>query len=172
MAMKSVYGSLAYDLDALARERQLDDAGIITEKEAHPAPQPQRRPRPQAKSHPQPLVVGSIILLAAMVVVLMIGYVRLTAISSDVSDIKKHITELESENVSLLTEYERTYDLATVKKTAEKAGMAKPSSGQIEYIDINSGDSAVVYRAGADGAVHRAFTQIQAGADHVLEFFR
>ena len=28
----STYGSLAYDLDALARERQLDDAGKLPEK--------------------------------------------------------------------------------------------------------------------------------------------
>ena len=46
----STYGSLAYDLDALARERQLDDAGKLPEKKQRPA-QPEiqtaqrRRPR-------------------------------------------------------------------------------------------------------------------------------
>ena len=38
----AVYGSLAYDLDALARERQLDDAG-----------KPPQRPRPQAQQEAQ-----------------------------------------------------------------------------------------------------------------------
>ena len=46
----STYGSLAYDLDALARERQLDDAGKLPEKKQRPA-QPEiqtaQRRRPQ-----------------------------------------------------------------------------------------------------------------------------
>lgn len=32
--------------------------------------------------------------------------------------------------MALLTAYERTFDLATVKAAAEAAGMSKPSSGQ------------------------------------------
>ena len=54
----STYGSLAYDLDALARERQLDDAGKLPEKKQRPA-QPEiqtaaaagRRRRPRCVRH-------------------------------------------------------------------------------------------------------------------------
>ena len=172
MAMKTTYGSLAYDLDALARERQLDDAGRIPEKKAQPAPAAKTAPRANVKTRPNPLMVGSIVVLAGLVMVLMLGYVRLTKITSSVSSIKSQISQMETEHVSLLTEYERTYDLATVKKVAEEAGMAKPSGGQVEYIDISIGDSAIVYRTAADDAVHNILTQMKASAGSVLEFFR
>ena len=51
-----VYGNLAYDLDALVRERALEEAGRMPEQ---PRPQPQRRsetaqrPRQQAAAQPR-----------------------------------------------------------------------------------------------------------------------
>ena len=172
MAVKITYGSLAYDLDALARERQLDDAGRIPEKKAQAAPAPKTAPRAKVKTRPNPLVVGGIAVLIGLVMVLMLGYVRLTKITTSVSAIKSRIDQMETEHVSLLTEYERTYDLATVKKVAEEAGMTKPSGGQIEYINISGGDSAEVYRNATDYAVRHLFTRMKASAGSVLEFFR
>ena len=47
--IKMVYGSLAYDLDTLARERQLEEAGEMPQS-ASPSPRPavvrRHRPRP------------------------------------------------------------------------------------------------------------------------------
>ena len=54
---------------------------------------------------------------------------KLTGISDNVSSIKREISALEEEHVALLTAYERTFDLATVKAAAEAAGMSKPSGG-------------------------------------------
>lgn len=42
--------------------------------------------------------------------------VKLTGISDNVSSIKRAISALEEEHVALLTTYERTFDLATVKR--------------------------------------------------------
>ena len=43
--MKIVYGNLAYDLDTLVRERQLEEAGAMPERKAQPKEQTQpRRP--------------------------------------------------------------------------------------------------------------------------------
>jgi len=80
-----VYGNLAYDLDALVRERALEEAGRMPEQ---PRPQPQRRsepaqrPRQQAAAQPKvqvsPLVLGCVAVLAVMVVALLMGYVKLT----------------------------------------------------------------------------------------------
>lgn len=74
--------------------------------------------------------------LAALAVVLVMGYVQLTTISGSVSEMKNELTQLNTEHVALLTRYEQTYDLASVKEAAEAAGMSKPSSGQITYIDL------------------------------------
>ena len=170
----AVYGSLAYDLDALVRERALEEAGQI-EPERRPKPQPVRRPHQQAAVRPHarisPLVLGSAVVLVAMVVMLLMGYVRLTEISTSVSGMKEEISQLNEEHVALLTEYEKTLDMAGIKEKAEAAGMEKPSAGQIEYIELASSDAAVVYDSEGENFLDRGIQSLQYAAASVLEYF-
>ena len=167
--IKMVYGSLAYDLDTLARERQLEEAGEMPQRTAQPERQPQpqtrRRPQAQAKARPSALTVGGIAAVCAL-----LGYVQLTAVSNNVSTIKKELATLEDEHVALLTEYEKTFDLATIKAAAEEAGMSKPSAGQIQYIDLSGADSAVVY-GDEPGVVEKAASSLKEGALSLWEYF-
>ena len=168
------YGSLAYDLDSLARERQLEEAGSMPEQRTaapQPKEQPRRRPQAQAVPRPSALLVGGIILVCALVMTLLLGYVQLTAVSNHVVGIKTELATLEEEHVSLLTEYEKTFDLATIKAAAEKAGMSKPTSGQIQYIDLGGSDSVVLY-AGQPGLVDQAVSKLEEGARSIWEYFR
>ena len=173
--MKIVYGNLAYDLDTLVRERQLEEAGSMPERRVEPERQPQvqarRRPQAQAKARPSALAVGGIALVCALVMVLLLGYVQLTTVSNNVSTIKKDIAALEEEHVSLLTEYEKTFDLATIKAAAEEAGMSKPSAGQIQYIDLSGADTAVVY-GNEPGVAAKAAESLKKGALSLWEYFR
>lgn len=170
----SVYGNLAYDLDAIVRERQLEEAGAMPERRQQPRQEIRTRTRTnaQAKARPSHLLLGGAALLCAMVVVLMLGFAQLTRVSASVSSIKSQITDLEEEHVSLLTRYEKTFDLATIKEVAENAGMSKPTSGQIEYIDLSGGDTAVVYRSEGGNALHGVLSQVEAGVSSVWEFFQ
>ena len=174
--IKMVYGSLAYDLDTLARERQLEEAGEMPQRTAQPGRQPEtqtrRRPQAQAqaKARPSALTVGGIAAVCALVMVLLLGYVQLTAVSNNVSTIKKELATLEDEHVALLTEYEKTFDLATIKAAAEEAGMSKPSAGQIQYIDLSGADSAVVY-GDEPGVVEKAASSLKEGALSLWEYF-
>ena len=173
-----VYGNLAYDLDALVRERALEEAGRMPEQ---PRPQPQRRPetqqrtRRQAAAQPKaqvsPLVLGCVAVLTAMVVVLLMGYVKLTQISGNISDMKQEMSRLNTEHVGLLTEYEQTFELATIKEVAQAAGMSKPSAGQIEYVELSGPDTAVIYAAGEDGALTKAFASAKEGILALVEYF-
>ena len=169
--MKIVYGSLAYDLDTLVRERQLEEAGAMPERRTEQPPQAQRRPQAQAKARPSALLVGGIALVCALVMALLLGYVQLTAVSNNVSTIKKDIAALEEEHVSLLTEYEKAFDLATIKAAAEEAGMSKPSAGQIQYIDLSGADTAVVY-GDAPGIVEKTVDALKDKALSLWEYFR
>ncbi|MBE6919198.1 MAG: hypothetical protein E7469_05905 [Ruminococcaceae bacterium] len=174
-----VYGNLAYDLDALVRERALEEAGRMPEQ---PRPERQRqqevvqRPRTQTAAQPKaqvsPLVLGSVAVLAAMVVVLLMGYVKLTQISGNVADMKTELDKLNTEHVQLLTEYEQTFELSTIKEVAEAAGMSKPSAGQIEYVELGGSDTAVVYAAGDDGVLDRAFASAKGGVLALVEYFQ
>ena len=137
----ATYGSLAYDLDALAREKQLDEAGKLPQKKVRPAqpevqPVQRRQSAARAAVRPSPVLLLGTVLVVGMVIALMLCYVKLTGISDNVSSIKREISALEEEHVALLTAYERTFDLATVKAAAEAAGMSKPSSGQIQYLSL------------------------------------
>ena len=173
-----VYGNLAYDLDTLVRERALEEAGRMPEQ-----PRPERRREQetvqrtrahaaaQPKAQVSPLVLGSVAVLAAMVVVLLLGYVRLTQISSNVAEMKAEMERLNTEHVGLLTEYEQTFDLSTVKEVAEAAGMSKPSAGQIEYVELGGADNAVIYAAGEDGVLEQTLASVKGGILALLEYF-
>lgn len=167
--MKIVYGNLAYDLDTLVRERQLEEAGAMPERKAQPKEQTQ--PQAQAKARPSALLMGGIAVVCALVMVLLYSYVQLTTVSNHVSTIKSELATLEEEHVSLLTEYEKTFDLATVKAAAEEAGMSKPTSGQIQYIDLGGSDTAVVY-SGEPGLMDKAAAAVKEGALSLWEYFR
>ena len=166
----ATYGSLAYDLDALAREKQLDEAGKLPQKKVRPAqpevqPVQRRQSAARAAVRPSPVLLLGTVLVVGMVIALMLCYVKLTGISDNVSSIKREISALEEQHVALLTTYERTFDLATV-------GMSKPSSGQIQYIDLSGADSVEVYAAGGAAALNGFTEKAESLWAYVLEYFR
>ena len=173
----ATYGSLAYALDALAREKQLDEPGKLPQKKVRPAqpevqPVQRRQSAARAAVRPSPVLLLGTVLVVGMVIALMLCYVKLTGISDNVSSIKREISALEEEHVALLTAYERTFDLATVKAAAEAAGMSKPSSGQIQYIDLSGADSVEVYAAGGAAALNGFTEKAESLWAYVLEYFR
>ena len=167
----ATYGSLAYDLDALVLERQLEEAGAMPERKAEPVQRRRTEAQPKTKTRPSPLVAMGVTAMCALVVVLLLGYVQLTAVGASISQMNNELSELESEHIALLTEYEKTFDLATIKAVAEAEGMSKPTSGQIQYIDLSGNDSAVVY-SGEPSVTAQVFADVQRSAVSVVEFFR
>lgn len=167
----ATYGSLAYDLDALVLERQLEEAGAMPERRAEPVQRRRVDAQPKAKTRPSPLLAMGVATMCALVVVLLLGYVQLTTVGTSISHMNNELSELESEHIALLTEYEKTFDLATIKAVAEAEGMSKPTSGQIQYIDLSGNDSAVVY-SGEPSVTAQVFADVQRSAVSVVEFFR
>ena len=173
----ATYGSLAYDLDALAREKQLDEAGKLPQKKVRPAqpevqPVQRRQSAARAAVRPSPVLLLGTVLVVGMVIALMLCYVKLTGISDNVSTIKRSISALEDEHIALLTEYEKTFDLASVKAAAEAAGMSKPTSGQIVYIDLSGADTAEVYAAGGSAALNGLTDKVSKAWAYAVEYFR
>ena len=171
----AVNGSLAYDLDYAVRERELRHAGEA------PRRQEAAREKPKVKSlehvqvrerQPVPVlaVLGAAAVIAMAVLVLM-SYIQLTVLSADTVELKSQLSVLETENVTLTAEYERMFDLATVKEAAEAAGMSKPGSSQIGYIDLSDGDSAVVYQKEDPSVLSRVLASLNHGIYAVVEYF-
>ena len=50
--------------------------------------------------------------------------------------------------------------------------MSKPTSGQIQYIDLSGIDSVTLYKAEGGAALGGLLDQLERGCDYVLEYFR
>ena len=171
-----VEGNLAYDFDY--EEKRTQRTERRTEEKTAPRKAQQREPKVQTTirtrarqkvSHP---ALAGFAVLAAMVLVLVMSYAKLTAISSDVVSMKNELTALESEHVTLLTQYEQTFDLAAIKEAAEATGMSKPSASQIFYVDLSEPDSVVVYQQDGGNILSRVFTSLGHGMCSIVEYFK
>ena len=173
---RAVDGSLARDLDWAVRERELRHAGE--------APRHQEQVRQQPKVHAAPKVlvrerqqVSLFSLLgfaavAGLAVLVLMSYIQLTALASDTVALKKQLSTLETEHATLTAQYEQMFDLTTVREAAEAAGMIKPSTSQICYLDMAGGDSAIVYQQEEPSVLSSVLTSLNHGVYAVVEYFK
>ena len=172
---RAVDGSLARDLDWELRERELRHAGEAPRRREVVQEQPKVRSaakvqvRQRQKVSPFAVLgFGAAICLAVLV---LMSYIQLLELSTETVELKQQLTALETENVTLTAQYEQMFDLATVKEAAEAAGLSKPSSSQIFYIDLSDGDSAVVYQKEEPSVLSRLLTSLNHGIYAVVEYF-
>ena len=174
----SVNGSLALDLDYELRERELRHAGEA------PRYQEREQVRQQPKVHAahkvlvrerQQVSLFSLLGFAAvagLAVLVLMSYIQLTALSADTVALKKQLSALETEHATLTAQYEQMFDLTTVREAAEAAGMTKPSTSQICYLDMGGGDTAVVYRQEEPSVLSSVLTSLNHGVYAVVEYFK
>ena len=171
-----VDGSLAHDLDWAVRERELDHAGEAPRRREIELEVPKVRTKSESKvrvrerQHVSVFSVVGITALLGMAVLVLMSYIQLTMLSADTVALKSQLATLETEHVRLTAQYEQMFDLAAVQEAAEAAGMVKPGSSQISYIDLSEGDSAVVYRKETPSAMSRVLTSLHYGAASVVEY--
>lgn len=172
----AVDGNLARDLDWAVRERELEHAGSAPrhEKQTQAAPKVHRREQALVRER-QRLPVLTIVNVAAIVgaaIMLLLSYVQLTTLAADTVTLRTELAALEAENVSLTAQHEQMFDMATVKEVAAAAGMAKPTSSQITYLDLAGEDSATVYQTESSPSVlSRALSSLHHGVYAVVEYF-
>ncbi len=171
----SVDGNLARSLDFEVRERELRHAGEAPRRREAVREKPQVRSLPKVQlreaQHVAPLAVIGAAAAAVLAVLLLLSYIRLTVLSSDMVALRGELKTLEKENVVLTTQYEQIYDLATVKAAAEAAGMTKPGASQVYYVDGSGGDAAVVYSQEAPGLLDGLKESLHHGIYAVVEYF-
>ena len=165
----STNGSLARDLDWAVRERELEHAGEVPRHErTQAAPKVYHKEQVLVRER-QAIPVLSVLgvtAVAVAAVMLLLSYVQLTTVA-----LKSELTVLQAENVSLTAQHEQMFDMATVKEVAAAAGMAKPTSSQITYLDLDSEDSAVVYRTETPSVFSRILSSLHHGVYAVVEYF-
>jgi cell division protein FtsL len=169
----AVYGDLAYDLDRELRERELGHAGEMPRQREAAQPKVRSISKVQVRER-QHVSVFSVVgfgAVAVMAVLVLMSYIQLTQLSAETVTLRSQMSQLETENVTLTTQYERMFDLDTVRAAAEAAGMGKPSSSQVYYIDLSDGDSVVVYQQSEPGVLSRILTSLNHGIYALVEYF-
>ena len=165
----AVYGDLASDLDREVRERALRHAGEAPRHQTAVEAVPKAKPRVRSLSKAQVRQRQKVSVLSVLGVGAAIGLAVI--ISDEVVSLQNQLEELQTENVTLTAQHEQMFDLATVKEVAEAAGMSKPSSSQIYYIDLAEGDSAVVYQQEESNLLSRLQTSLNHGIYAVVVYF-
>ena len=166
---QTVNGSLAYDLDWAVRERELRHAGEAAkgQEKVHAAP----KVRVRERQYVSMLAVLSVAAIMGLALVVLMSYVELTRLSSETVKLQTQLSELEAENIHLTAQYQQMFDMASVKEAAEAAGMGKPSSTQMDRLDLTGGDSAVAYRQKQPGILSRMLSSLHGSVYAVVEYF-
>ena len=133
-----------------AQERYASDYfDQLYERSPETAAERNARRRAQFKASVRPAQKVSFLALlgfacvSLLMVSLLLCYVRLNDISRSIVSMKSEIKQLEVEQVSLLTQHEKVFDLSAVKEAAEAAGMVQPSESQIYNIELPGANQAV-----------------------------
>ena len=176
-----VNGSLAYDFDTL--ERRLEGIAPM-EPDMYTAPMEETpaevisKAREQAKAqvrtaeHVSPLAIFGFAALTVMLTVMVLAYVELATISSNVVQLKDQVATLQTEQVALQARYEKAFDLAGVKEAALAAGMSQPSDSQMYYIDLSAPDNAVVYAPAEGNGLNEVLPAMGRAVQAAVEYFR
>lgn len=174
-----VNGNLARKLDSYELERRLDNSGRMDfdqlyERERLSDAERRAKQRAKVKSsvrQAQPvslLSIGGTLCVAGLMVVLLLCYVKMNAISRSIVAMKTQIAQLEVDQVSLLTRHAQAFDLSTVKEAAEAAGMIQPSDSQVFYIRLPGENRATAHRTG--GTLDRFFTAFRPDPGAAAEY--
>ena len=170
-----VYDNLARSLDYQVLEHDLRHAGEMPRQRETVKEQPKVRSAAKVQVRERQQVslvtVAGFAAVIVMAVMVLMSYIQLTAISSDVVALQNELAALETAHVTLMAQHEQMFDLDTVKEAAEAAGMTKPGSSQIFYIDLSDGDSAVVYQQEDPGFLSTVMTSLHHGFYTVVEYF-
>ena len=135
------------------------------------SPSPSRRPaapdgRPVPRQRVSPLALCAVGALAAMAVVLVIGATcQLTAVTRSISDLQEQVSRLEDQRVSLVMDYERTFDMAEDQGGRRGGGHeeAHRRTGGIRG-ETGGGSKAEVYQAESDSLLSRLTRGVKNGA--------
>ena len=138
-----VEGNLARKLDSRELERRLDSSGQMDFDQLYHRQRmtdAERRSKQRAKvkaavrpaQHVSLAAVAGVLCVAGLMVVLLLCYIKMNTISRSIVSMKAQITQLEVDQVSLLTRHEQ----------------AQPSDSQVFYIRLPGEDQATVHKAG------------------------
>lgn len=174
----NTYGSAAYaplyDGNAVRVPRR--------EEELHRAPAPQPKRREQVRRHERtrvevrqagqiaPFAVIGFLAVAVFAAMLITSYARLTVANDEMVSLRRELSALKEENVTLSAQYEKVFDMAAIQRMVDDT-MVRPTGDQVVYIDLSAPDTVTLHQEANDG-----WAALRNGAEEVfgsiIEYFR
>ena len=176
----STYGSVAYapvyegnTVRAPRREEEL---------RRPPAPRPKQREqvhrhvRARVEVRPvgavAPFAVIGFLAVAIFAAMLVTSYAQLTVANDEMVSLRRELSDLQSENVTLSAQYEKVFDLATIQEAVGDT-MVRPTSDQVVYIDLSAPDTVTLYQETELNAGLQSLTEgVKELFGGILEYFR
>ncbi len=170
------YGNVAYApaYDGSAVRTPGQEQVLQPKPRVRPKQQPLTRTQVQVREAGQvsPFAVVGFVLVGVFAALLLLSYTQYTVVADEVVSLRSQLSALQTENATLSAEYERVFDLERIQ-AAVGGTMVRPTSNQIEYIDLSAPDSVELY--GAAGGMS-GFAGVLGGigdmVSDVVEYFR
>lgn len=168
----NTYGSAAYS--------PLYDGNAVRAPRRTPAPQPKKqvhrheRARVEVRQAGQiaPFAVVGFLAVAVFAVMLITSYAQLTVANDEMVSLRRELSELKEENVTLSAQYEKLFDLDTIQAAVGDT-MVRPTEDQVVYIDLSDPDTVTVYQEQSGGAgLQDLLDGVENVFGSIIEYFR
>lgn len=170
------YGSVAYS-------PSYDGSAVrVPRREEELAPRPKQRQqvhrhertRVEVRQAGQiaPFAVVGFLAVALFAVMLVTSYAQLTVANDEMVSLRRELSSLKAENVTLAAQYEKVFDLATIQ-AAVGDEMVRPTSDQVVYIDLSAPDTVTVYKSmGNASGLQAVLDGVGDIFESIVEYFR
>lgn len=150
------YGSVAFDPAYEGNVIHAPSEEPLSRPRVLPRERPLTRPKVEVRPAGQVslFAVAGFLAVAVVAVLVLLSYIRLTALSDEVVALRGEYSTLKEEEARLKAQYELAYDLKSIEEAVTEDGrMVKPQSSQIFYMDLSANDSVVVYDSDAAASI-------------------
>lgn len=154
------YGSVAYqsDYDGSAVRAPRREELQRSQPQRKPQVQPRRRvverPRIEVREAGafSPFAIVGFAVVAICTALLLIANAQLAVINDQTVELRSQLATLQTEQNSLLAQYELSYDLDAIETQLTSDGsMVKLQPSQVTYLDVSEPDSVVFYESQGQG---------------------
>ncbi len=145
-----------------------------------PAPQPKKQVRRQERTRIEvrqagtvaPFAVVGFLAVAVFAIMLITSYTQLMVANNEMVTLRRELSSLKEENITLSAQYEKVFDLATIQAAVGDT-MIRPTGDQVVYIDLSAPDTVTVYGepSVADG-LQNLLDGVEDVFSSIIEYFR
>ncbi len=140
------YGNVAYSTS----RRQSTQPSPQRSPRSSPANFTRKKVQVRQKDEIAPFAILGFATSCLLAGLLMTSYAHLTTTSDEVVQLRRELSNLETEQATLSAQYEKLFDINRIEETVG-VQMMRPGSDQVVYLDLAQPDNVTIYDAQRQG---------------------